>query len=103
MMRAAPAMRAPWTTEIPIPPRPITSTVEPGSTLAVFSTAPTPVWTAQPMTLASSRGMSGSTPNHGVVGRHHVLAEAPDSETPVDRLLLAGQGDRPVGQGSGHE
>ena len=33
MMRAAPAMRAPCTTERPMPPRPSTSTVAPSSTL----------------------------------------------------------------------
>ena len=32
MMRAAPAMRAPWITAWPTPPQPITATIEPGST-----------------------------------------------------------------------
>ena len=58
---AAPAMRAPWVTATPMPPAPSTRTVAPGSTAAVFSTAPTPVWTAQPITQATSRGTSGST------------------------------------------
>ena len=60
-MRAAFARRAPCTTERPIPPRPITRTVAPSSTRAVFSTAPTPVWTAQPITHATSSGVSAGT------------------------------------------
>ena len=44
-----------------MPPRPVTSTVAPGSTCAVFTTAPTPVWTAQPITQAISSGVSGSS------------------------------------------
>ena len=60
MIREAPASRAPWTTDMPTPPRPMTRTVAPSSTAAVLSTAPTPVWIAQPMTLASSSGTVGS-------------------------------------------
>ena len=48
MMRSAPAITAPWITDSPMPPRPKTATVEPGSTFAVFSTAPMPVVTPQP-------------------------------------------------------
>ena len=44
-----------------MPPRPITSTVAPSSTRAVFSTAPTPVCTAQPITHATSSGTSSGT------------------------------------------
>ena len=51
-------MRAPWMAERPMPPAPKTATVEPGSTFAVFSTAPTPVMTPQPMSAARSSGMS---------------------------------------------
>ena len=58
MMRAAPATCAPCTTERPMPPSPSTSTVAPGSTLAVFSTAPAPVCTAHPITHATSSGVS---------------------------------------------
>ena len=61
MICAAPAARAPCTTESPMPPRPSTSTVAPGSTLAVLSTAPTPVCTAQPITHAVSSGVSSGT------------------------------------------
>ena len=56
MMRAAPATRAPCTIESPMPPRPSTSTDAPGSTRAVFRTAPTPVCTAHPITHATSSG-----------------------------------------------
>ena len=42
-------VRAPWMADSPTPPAPNTATVEPGSTLAVLSTAPTPVVTPQPM------------------------------------------------------
>ncbi len=45
----APAMRAPWTTLSPMPPSPNTTTLAPGSTLAVLITAPMPVVTPQPM------------------------------------------------------
>jgi hypothetical protein len=60
-IRAAPASRAPWMTEIPTPPQPITSTSEPGSTLAVLTTAPTPVVTPQATSAAISNGMSSAT------------------------------------------
>ena len=39
-MRVAPAIRAPCTIEMPIPPAPTTSTVAPSGTRAVLSTAP---------------------------------------------------------------
>ena len=48
-MRRAPAMRAPWITLSPMPPKPNTATFEPGVTLAVLMTAPMPVVTPQPM------------------------------------------------------
>ena len=43
----------------PTPPRPMTATLEPGSTAAVLSTAPTPVVTQHPMSAATA----GSTPS----------------------------------------
>ncbi len=46
------------TAERPTPPQPITTTDAPGSTLAVFQTAPTPVVTAQPISAATSIGTS---------------------------------------------
>src|SRR5579864_904751 len=54
------ATTAPWTTLSPTPPVANTATVEPGSTLAVLSTAPTPVMTAQPINAATVVGTSGS-------------------------------------------
>ena len=61
MIIRAPPMRAPWITESPTPPQPKTATVEPGSIRAVFSAAPTPVVTPQPMRAARSSGMSSRT------------------------------------------
>ena len=49
MMRFAPTSFAPCTTFRPMPPRPNTTTFAPGSTFAVFMTAPMPVVTPQPM------------------------------------------------------
>ncbi len=49
MILSAPASFAPWITLRPMPPRPNTTTLAPNSTLAVKSTAPTPVVTPQPM------------------------------------------------------
>ena len=49
MILLAPAMRAPWITFRPMPPRPKTTTFAPGSTFAVLITAPMPVVTPQPM------------------------------------------------------
>ena len=60
-MRDAPAMRAPWMTDCPTPPQPITVTVAPGFTCAVLSAAPTPVVMAQPMSASCSAGRSVST------------------------------------------
>ena len=45
----APASFAPWMTLRPMPPSPNTTTLSPGWTLAVLTTAPTPVVTPQPM------------------------------------------------------
>ena len=44
----------------PTPPQPITATVEPASIRAVLNTAPTPVMTPQPTSVARSSGTSGS-------------------------------------------
>jgi hypothetical protein len=49
MILSAPTIFAPWITFSPMPPRPNTTTLAPASTLAVNSTAPTPVVTPQPM------------------------------------------------------
>ncbi len=52
------ASRAPWITDSPTPPTPITATDAPADTCAVFNAAPTPVSTPHPSTHARSRGMS---------------------------------------------
>ena len=59
MMRPALAMTAPWMTDSPMPPSPNTATLAPGSTLAVFSTAPMPVVTPQPSRQTLSSGAAG--------------------------------------------
>src|SRR5690606_341238 len=51
---------APSTAERPTPPSPNTATDSPGRTPAVFTTAPTPVITAQPNRAAMEGGRSGS-------------------------------------------
>ena len=60
MMRPALAKTAPWMTLRPKPPRPKMPTVEPASTLAVFSTAPIPVVTPQASRQTLSSGALGS-------------------------------------------
>ena len=49
MILSAPTILAPWMTLSPIPPSPNTTTLAPGVTLAVLTTAPTPVVTPQPI------------------------------------------------------
>ena len=71
MIVPAPARRAPCSTLRPTAPQPITSTLEPGSTLALRTAAPTPVITPQPMMQARSNGISFE------------IAIAPDSGTTV--------------------
>jgi hypothetical protein len=56
MIRAAPARRAPCTAFSPTPPRPITTTLSPGRTRAVFTAAPRPVGTPQARRQALSAG-----------------------------------------------
>ena len=85
MICEAPASRAPCTTEMPMPPRPATSTVAPGSTCAVFTTAPTPVWTAQPMTQAISSGVSGSS---HTTPRSLTTVNSLNAPTPTPRFTI---------------
>ena len=59
--RDAPAAIAPSTAASPTPPSPTTATDCPARTPAVFTTAPTPVSTAQPNSAASCNGRSRST------------------------------------------
>ena len=56
----------------PTPPQPITATLAPGWTCAVFCTAPTPVATAQPTTATTSSGASSrifTAPERGTTTR----------------------------------
>ncbi len=55
---SAPTATAAISAESPTPPQPMTATRSPGRTPAVFQTAPTPVVTAQPTRLATSKGTS---------------------------------------------
>ena len=63
----------------PTPPRPTTATVAPAGTLAVLTTAPTPVITAQPKIAATSGGTSGSirTTELGTTTARSANAEIP--------------------------
>ncbi len=79
-----------------MPPSPSTSTVAPGSTLAVLSTAPTPVCTAHPITHAVSSGVSSGTFTAPVSLAHRVLGEAADAEAAVHLLPAARQTGRAV-------
>jgi hypothetical protein len=46
---------------MPTPPQPMTTTEEPGSTLAVWMAAPTPVVTPQPISAPISNGTSSGS------------------------------------------
>ena len=59
MMRDALARVAPWTALNPTAPRPKIATVQPGSTLAVFNTAPIPVVIPQASRQTLSSGAAG--------------------------------------------
>ena len=116
MMRAAPASAAPLIADRPTPPQPITATVSPGSTLAVWNTAPTPVITPQPISAARSSGMSSRifttafsctsicSANDGEVGElvHRLAAvagEAPGARpAAASRLVLVAERGCPVRQ-----
>ena len=60
----------------PTPPQPKTATVEPGSTFAVLSAAPTPVVTPQPISAARSSGMSSRIFTTRVLVHQHLLGVA---------------------------
>ena len=75
MIRPAPAIAAPLMHESPTPPQPITATVLPGSTLAVWITAPTPVVTPQPINAARSSGISGTNLHDRMLVHEHLLGE----------------------------
>ena len=99
-MVEAPARRAPWITDRPTPPQPITATVEPGSTPAVCQTAPIPVDSAHPTRAASSSGAARSTAHHLALGDEGLLGEGGRAE-PSDELGSAHRGVGPA-DGLGH-
>ena len=80
MILAAPASAAPMTHESPTPPRPMTATVEPAGTSAVFTTAPTPVETPQPMSAATSGGTPSGIGTTAVAG-----TTSADAIVPIER------------------
>ena len=65
------------TTESPTPPSPKTTTPSPGRTRAVFSTAPTPVETQQPMSAAAEGSMSSGTGTAATAGTTVAWANVP--------------------------
>ena len=119
MIWRAPASLAPRTTLRPTPPKPTTATDWPGSSLAVLTTAPTPVSTAQPNKAASSSGRSGSiftqdsrattawvekaaTPSRWLTGSaSNESRRSPESSVPAAFALAAGSqsAGRPDAQG----
>ena len=75
MIGLAPTSAPPWTALRPMPPAPKTAMLAPAGTWAVFSTAPTPVITEQPISAAVSSGISSR------------MGMAQDSGTMVSRKL----------------
>ncbi len=65
----------------------------PGSTRAVFSTAPTPVWTAHPITQAVSSGVSAGTLTAPV---SFAVAYSAKPPTPRPRYTRVPWRERPV-------
>jgi hypothetical protein len=82
-MVAAPAMRAPWTTDWPTPPQPITATLAPGCTPAVLRAAPSPVVTPQPSRASCSSGRSVVTGTIDASSTTMASAKVPHPHTAV--------------------
>lgn len=78
--RLAPAATAPRRAARPTLPRPMMATVPPARTRAVFTTAPTPVSTAQPNSAASISGTSGVIFTRE---RREITADSANTEPPV--------------------
>ena len=68
MMVVALARAAPMMTLMPTPPQPTTATLLPGVTLALLTTAPTPVGTQQPMSAAWGMGVGISMGTQPISG-----------------------------------
>ena len=96
MIRDAPAMRAPCTIEMPMPPAPTTSTVAPSGTFAVLSTAPTPVCTAQPITHTISSGVSSGDLDRARHRRDHELREPAEADAAQHGRAVARERRAPV-------
>ncbi len=76
-------MRAPWTTDWPTPPQPITATLEPGCTPAVLKTAPNPVVTPQPSRASCSSARSVVTATIEASSTTIASANVPQPHTAV--------------------
>ena len=98
MMRDAPAIAAPFTADRPMPPQPITATVEPGSTFAAWNTAPTPVITPQPTSAQRSSGTSSRTFTTACSCTSIFSAKADRLQCLVQHLAFPGEPARRAGQ-----
>ena len=79
MTRSAPACFAPWITLSPTPPQPMTATLSPLRMLAVFTAAPKPVSTPQPMSAPAVIGMFESIFTAPMAGMTASSANVPDA------------------------
>ena len=95
---SAPAATAAITADNPTPPHPITATLSPGRTPAVFHTEPTPVVTAQPTSAATSSGTPSGTTTQERLGDHRPLRERREAGVVEHRLAAAREPGRPAGK-----
>jgi hypothetical protein len=96
MICRAPAMRAPWITDIPTPPTPSTATVEAGATFARLSTAPTPVTTPQLIKRRLVQGHVLSDLHQGVLVDEHLFGLRANSRGLGQRPSVLAQPGRRV-------
>ena len=101
MIRDAPAMRAPWTTEIPMPPSPITSTVAPGTTFAAVDDR-----THAGLQGAADHGREierhiGVESHHAGFHRDHTFREPAHAEPAVNNLTFTRERRRSVREQAG--
>ena len=97
--RTAPAMRAPWITDSPTAPQPITATRAPSQTFAVSSTDMTPVATAQPSRHACSTGSSRGTFTAATCRHDGVRRERPGAQHRRQLAAVARESSRPGAAG----
>jgi hypothetical protein len=74
---SAPASAAPITADSPTPPQPTMQVGAPGGTWAVFTTAPIPVATAQPINAATSGGTAAEIGTQAAAGTTAASAMVP--------------------------